>query len=232
MERSKDEPQSGAIDAALAKLEDRRDQMLDLAAQMMRAYGAALYELDLLVVAAMNRTSAQLAGFAAMVRARNYLCAAPMVRMQLDSALRVSAGLLVDNPHAFALDVLKGTQVRKMKSRDGKAMTDAYLLEKMSEMFPWVTRVYKKASGFVHLSEEHFFRSAAGVDEGTRAITFRISPADDSLPEEAYLEMTGAFGAAIDILLELISSWVFTKANPEEAARLRAARAAPNVRGS
>lgn len=224
MEQSKDDPQASLIDHALAKLEDRRDQMLDLASQMMRAHDGALYELDLLFVAVMKRTSAQFAGFAAMVRARNYLCAAPMVRIQLDSALRVSAGLLVDSPHAFAVDILKGTPVRKMKSRDGKAMTDAYLVEKLSEKFPWVSQVYKKASGFIHLSEEHFFRSAAGVDDATGEIAFQISPADDSLPAEAYAEMIGAFGGAIDILLELISSWIFAKANPEKNARLRAAQ--------
>jgi hypothetical protein len=46
---------------------------------------------DMYIIAAMKRSLCLLRGFADLVESRNYVAAAPLVRLQMDNALRVAA---------------------------------------------------------------------------------------------------------------------------------------------
>ena len=69
-------------------------------------------------------------------KARNFLAAAPLIRLQLDSCLRLYAAWLVENPHEFAHKVLRRERVDKLKNQDGKFLRDHYLVEKLAEEYP------------------------------------------------------------------------------------------------
>jgi len=214
-------PNSDSLD----KLQARSVEIGELGARIMTACGGNCYPLDMLFLAALNRTYAQISGFVAMLKARNFICAAPLVRLQLDTALRLFAGTLVDDPHDFTIQVLQGTQVRQLRSRDGEKMVDAYLVKKLAELYPWVSDVYSHTSGYIHLSEKHFFSSVGALD-GENEVTFKISAEDSNVTEADYEEAMGAFSAAIDIVRQLAVDWVFAKEHPEAVAKLRAERAA------
>lgn len=81
--------------------------------------------MDLLAVATLNRSLALLTGFSAMIEARNFVSAAPLIRLQLDNCLRFSACWLVSDPHDFAMKVLEGKQVRSLRDSNGNRLTDA-----------------------------------------------------------------------------------------------------------
>ena len=81
-------------------------EQLETCRRMYTAYASALYPLDLLAAAAFSRSLAQCSGFRALIEARNYICAASILRLQIDTALRFFAAFLVDNPHEFAGSVL------------------------------------------------------------------------------------------------------------------------------
>ena len=70
--------------------------------------------------------------------------------MQLDTALRFYAGFIVHEPHEFAMNVLKGDRIDKMKDKDGNRMTDRYLVTQLANEYPWVEEVYERASNYVH----------------------------------------------------------------------------------
>lgn len=194
----------------LATLQQRSKEVSSLAVRIMQAAGGNNYPLDLLFLAALNRTYAQIFGFTSMIGARNFVCAAPLIRLQLDTALRVFAGTLVDDPHGFTMSVLGGTAVRKLASRDGEKMTDAYLVKRLSAIYPWVDDVYKHTSGYIHLSEKHFF-SSVGSLEADNTFTFKISAEDSNVSAEDYEEAMDAFSAALDIFFQLASDWARTK---------------------
>ena len=141
----------------LDKLEDTKDMHIHKAMKVLKAYDGTFYSLDHLFLAAINRSRSQVGAFIDLIISGNYLAAAPMIRMQVDSILRLSASRLVDNPHDFALKVLAGEPIRKMKDRSGKKMMDAYLLDKFKHENPWIEGVYRAGSGFIHLSEKHMF---------------------------------------------------------------------------
>ncbi len=55
------------------------------------------------------------------------------------------------------MKVFGGTPIKKIEDKGGKFMTDGYLAGKLNEKYPWVLNVYKKTSGYIHLSETHIF---------------------------------------------------------------------------
>lgn len=119
-----------------------------------------------------RRATAMSAGFRAMVDQRNALCALPIVRMQLDTALRLYAAFFAPDHREFCRRVMAGDHIDKMKSDTGQKMSDKYLRERVSEKNPWMNDVYDMTSGYVHLSGKHigqaFDRSG---DEGLQLVT-------------------------------------------------------------
>jgi len=209
---------SESLEASLLSLGRLDKAHLELGKQMFEAFGGAMYGMDLLAAGALNRSKAHIAGFRTLLEAKNLICAGALLRLQLDTAMRFYAAFLVDQPHDFALAVLRGERVRDIRDRDGKKMTDAYLAHKLGEEFTWVPRVYERTSAYVHLSSTHLL-SALGASEGApedeRLLTIKISAEDKELPDAIYIEAADAFRAATDVFLRYVCGWVFTKANPE-----------------
>jgi len=139
------------LETELRKLETTEKQLLDMGLAIGKAYGGAFYGLDFFAYAVLKRSLAIIAGFSTLLRARNFVCAAALVRLHLDTLLRFAAGTLVDDPHKFATAILKGEHVRKLRDNKGKLMTDQYLVSCLSGQNPWIRRVYNATSGYVHL---------------------------------------------------------------------------------
>ncbi|MEZ6016517.1 MAG: hypothetical protein R3F49_15475 [Planctomycetota bacterium] len=218
------------IDDPLAKrlgeLEELEGSLLDLAMKCMQAYGGAVYPMDLLANGASNRTLALCSGFRRMIADRNMICAGSLLRLQVDTALRFYAAYIVEDPHAFATEVLKGTRVDKLKDRDGKPMQDAHLVKRLAEAeaLEWLPSVYRETSGYVHLSSKHLFNTFNSVDEATRTVQIKVGAADGDLPQDIYIEAVDAFIAATRLFMRYLHGWGLTKQNPEEVARMREAR--------
>lgn len=183
--------------------------------------GSDLYHLDFLAIAALNRSLNLHAGFCLLIEARNITSAAPLLRLQLDNAFRFAAAWLVDNPHEFALKVMQGVAISKQKDRRGQPMTDRYLVTQLAKENPWITEVYKRTNGFVHLSETHIFSS---MKPGDTEDTFHstVSLGDAYFPDTTYLEACKAFQAATDVFFQYIEGWIITRDNPQLMAELRA----------
>jgi len=216
-----------AIAQRLAKLSALEDSLLNLGSACLKAYGGALYSLDLMATAAVKRSLAQIAGFRRMIEDRNAICAGALLRLQLDTAIRFYAAFIVPDPHAFAHNVLKGIPIRKLKDQQGRFMTDSYLIKKLvaeSSEHAWIARVYEETSGYVHFSDKHIFSIFAGIEEKERTVHIQVSATDIDLPEGIYLEMIGAFVAATELFMKYLYGWGFTKQNPKIVATMREAR--------
>jgi hypothetical protein len=203
------------VKTALGKLAALESEQLEAFRRMYIAYGSALYPLDLLATGALNRSLAQCSGFRALVEARNYICAASILRLQIDTALRFFAAFLVDNPHEFAGSVLKGIHVDKLKDQNGKLMRDAHLVSRLPAKFSWIAKVYEKTSGYIHLSEQHIFQALESLDGEERTLCIKVSATDKELSEKVYCEVIEAFCAATEMFLYYVEGWIFTKDNPD-----------------
>lgn len=175
--------------------------------------------MDMLCSAVLNRSMALSSGFRAMILSRNTICAGALTRLQLDSALRFSAAYLVEDRDELIKAVLQGEQVRRLKDRDGKLMTDFYLAQRMGEHFEWVPNFYDILCDFIHLSDRHFRHSFGLKGDEPNVVRWKIGAADfEELPDSIYLEGIDSFVAVSEIVLSLVKTWVEEKeAFPFEA---------------
>lgn len=163
---------------------------------ILEADKGSFYPLDLLFIAAINRSRSQTGAFINLIKVGNNLSAAPMIRMQVDSILRLSASRLVKNPHDYAQKTLSGEPVRHMKDRDGEYLKDFYLLEK------------------------HIFGMVSGENKDG-SINICISENQDFIPELTRVEAVEAFYKSVVGLFELCDGWIFTKGKPDLIAKMR-----------
>jgi hypothetical protein len=204
----------------LDHLVSSEDAFKALSQQMMEP-GEDLFPLDMLAVGVINRSLSLLTGFATLIRDDNYIAAAHLTRPHLDNFLRFYAAWLVDKPHDFAMNVMKGCRIDKLKDRNGKLLRDSHLIEVASKEFPWMQNVYRETSGFIHLSKKHIFTSTSIKDKEKQTVEFRISKEDKYVPNESKLEAIECMIEITNCIIKLIEGWIWTKRNPDELEELK-----------
>jgi hypothetical protein len=117
------------------------------------------------VAAALHRSISLVHGFCTIIP-DNFLCAASLFRLQLDSALRFSALSLVADPEDFAKKVASGEAVNKHKDRDGQQLRDAYLVKRLNERYPSMDQCYEDGCKYVHFSDVHFYHVQGTTEDG------------------------------------------------------------------
>jgi hypothetical protein len=222
MDSKSDDPSLSkcVIQETLEGLEEDRKALLATAERMARAYGATLYPFDVFANGAVARSLALAKGFRQMIVQRNLVCAGALVRLQLDTALRVTAGWSVDDPHAFAMAVARGERIDRMKDRHGNRLLDKTLVENLAKDHPWVPKVYEVASDFIHLSDRHLARAFELNDDGKR-FSICVSSEDPPGLDDSYVEAITYFRKATDLLLHYLEGWVFTKENPDVVSQMK-----------
>jgi len=159
-----------------------------------------------------RRALALSSGFRLMTEHRNSLCALPMVRMQLDTALRLYAGFFVTDHQKFCRDVLQGKQIDRIKSDDGSVMKDRYLVERVAKRNPWMVEVYKFTSGYIHFSSRHT-QEAIRKGEGTNAQMI-IGPTDFDREPKHFLEPMRCMHHLNLIIEFALTDWYARMCNP------------------
>ncbi|MGN6150520.1 MAG: hypothetical protein ACTHOH_00740 [Lysobacteraceae bacterium] len=192
-----------------------RDAHLSLAKRLVSADEKKMYQMDIFGLAVLKRSMSVSSGFFSMFAQGNLLCAASLVRLQIDSSLRFFASSLVDDPDGFCKKFFEGIPIRRIKDRAGNAMTDSYLVEKLSRGFPWIEEVYGHASGFIHFSEKHIF-SAVSLGAGEGAIKIEVSDIESNPDPVFSSELKVAFMHATLLVLQCVGEWVKTKENREK----------------
>ncbi len=102
----------------LKRIEQLEDELIRKGAGIVGA-GADLSHADYFIFGALRRTLAQARGFRDLINARNFPCAAAILRLQLDTAMRVNALSIVDDVDAECKSVLDGEQFNRLKDRMG-----------------------------------------------------------------------------------------------------------------
>ena len=102
----------------LQKIINMKKVHLDLLQEILKADGDRLFHMDYLVIGAMQRSISLINGFRLLVENNNPLSAIPLVRLELDTAMRLYAPWHVDKPHDLAFAILSKKNLGKIKSRD------------------------------------------------------------------------------------------------------------------
>jgi hypothetical protein len=200
-------PDYPSIEESTATLAELLDDTASLFTEMTAQGPAAIRGFDGLVLAALVRSRSLTTGFLAMIDQRNKLCAQPMIRFQLDSAMRLVACVLAEEPEKLVQHMLEGGRPARFKDVNGEPLTDHRLHTALSQTYPEASRVYEDSSGFVHLSARHI----AGIWDATQSRPGKpVFTEPDALPfwDELQVRATmTAFVWATSCVLDLCFKW-------------------------
>jgi hypothetical protein len=199
------------ISERLAFLKDSKTSHFNISEIILKRGGIA--PMDIYALMVLKRSISLVFGFVELLEKKNFICAAPLIRLQIDNLLRFHAAFFVDNQSQFVVDILQGKDIRRMKDRNGNKMTDAYLQDRLEVYNPWLQNLYRHASGYVHLSEQHFFntlRSSDGNRDG--ALDIYIGPDDKMVTDDVYEGAIEDMIRLTDSVLTFLGIWA-TKAN-------------------
>jgi hypothetical protein len=144
------------------------------------------------------RTIQLLDGFVHAVKSRQLFVAGGLLRLNLDTYLRLTAKDLVTDKPTFFKAIFDGDQIDKMKDRDGNRLTDRFLSDSAGAKDSWVPQVYKHMSGYIHLSPAHYF--GAVTSDGAH-LHFLLGRRSNHIPLKVWFDMVQGF----DHILTLIA---------------------------
>lgn len=195
------------VDSGIKQLRTYRDRYF----KIIREFDAGtteVYLTDLIYRAALKRSLALHRGFCDLVQSRNFTCAAPLVRLQLDNCLRLVALDYVADQSALVLAVVSGEPISKMRAATGENLTDKFLCNKIALQHPWINSLYDKASGYIHLSEEHVLTALSSNPTDEDRFTLYIGDYDPFVSPETYLRVISDFAQATELFFAIVVSWV------------------------
>ena len=175
-----------------------------------RDIGDNLSAQDMFVISILNRVYEINEAFNELTKPDNfnYLGAAPLVRLQIDTLIYAYAGTLVDDFIEFLKCFMSGNKWTKLKDREGNELKESYLVEGLCKLYGTdeFKRIYKGASNFIHLSNNHLF-TTIWTDEtsmGQRVGNY-------SVPQNEQDLVTIMFGINVLIFRILVFSYVTTR---------------------
>lgn len=204
--------QTKQIEIGLGELESANQHLKHLGFEMISAdRDHCVWDMDLFVMSSLHRAMCLNSGFCAMIKERNFICAAPLVRLQLDNLLRLSAAWRAKSADEFAHNFISGTEIRKMKDRNGKLMTDAHLVKELNAEYSWAQPLYDETSGYIHLSNKHLFNSIIAVDDD--GLKMGAYPNDIAIPDSTRVKAIKAMFEINLALYQYINGWKETKSH-------------------
>jgi hypothetical protein len=195
----------------LRELEAERDQLLKLAMDVIGPAGGAMTTTDFFVFGAVKRYLSLSEAFRLMIEHWNLVCARALLRMHIDTALRFSALWLVDDPSHFASAVLGGTQINHLKSRTGEKLRDEFLVRAHTPGLPWLPKVYRSLSGYVHFSGAQIFDAAVKLNDESRTVHFQLSAVDHKFPAFSWIEVMDCFMATSTLFTARLTEYRISK---------------------
>lgn len=194
-----------SLEEIFKELDGLEDQIRDLFQSRTEA-GGPIYGAHFLLWGAGNRSISQCRGFASMLRDQNFTCSSAILRMQLDTVLRLYGGFMYGNIAEYAEKILNGDVVSKLRASNGKKLQDRVLVEDLSKQQPWISSVYERSSGSIHLSRRHIMLAMTDVaDDGT--LSLQMGPSDKGVRPEYYVELGQAFIHTTKLAIEMIEMW-------------------------
>ena len=149
------------LDKRFRKLKELREAAKTVAAGII---GNTLYKEDLFFTSALDRSVALLDGIVNMLKERNLSCVGILVRSQIDNCMRIFAAFIAEDKTAFMDGFIQGKKISDFKNDRGNKMKDVVLRERLEAYDSQISEVYKKSSGYIHLSEMAFYSSVCAKD--------------------------------------------------------------------
>lgn len=202
------------LDQELELLSECLDRLRHATLSTIAGTNSALYTIDFVVLGATKRALSLESGLRAMIGIKNMLCARATIRMQIDTVSRLLAYTDVNDPLHVSREILGGEKLRKFKSRSGRPLNDGYLVDRLSEIYPWVRTVYDSTTNEVHFTEQQFMSSVHSMEDKEQGgvLHIQISEFDTKYPESSWAELPACFRYLCEIQIDNAIQWGAAKA--------------------
>ncbi|MBD8065176.1 hypothetical protein IC608_06795 [Devosia sp. PTR5] len=192
--------------------------------------GSILEQVEWYSLAAVTKSTSNAHAFCSLVEQRNTIAASAIVRMQIETAMRMFGLTLVADVEAAGDHLMEGKKYGQLRARDGTKLADKILHERLSAEYEWVTKAYEDTSAFVHLDGENIRSKLVHLSMGA---FFNLSGVDAQRPEHAYFHLADTFFIALRMTRNILADFLATRPQPQERAlRLAAFRRARERGGS
>ncbi|APA00047.1 hypothetical protein BIW12_11745 [Flavobacterium commune] len=197
------------LNTLLSDLENEDTKLIEIGKNLIKTNG--MTEFTFFCNSILNRTINLNRGYITLVKDNNYIAAAPLVRLNLDSLLRLFASTQSEfDVDTFAKNIRKGEIIRKMKYFKNKKerLTDSKLIEIIKEIkgFKWTEKIYEAGSGYIHLSNQHFYSSVK--ISGKNTIESGIRKTDEFVPIKEKIAGTYYMQQASKGIRIFIGDWI------------------------
>lgn len=202
------------IEYQLLEIENKSKAIINMGKQLF-AITSKTEVFDLFLISVLNRTVNLNKAFVGLIRDNNFIAAAPFIRINLDTLLRIYASGISDfDRNTFALKVISGESIRKMKICNSKInMQDVNLVEKISSVkdMEWVKDIYETGNSFIHFSDNIIFSSQKIRNQEERTIEFTIGMHDSYIDEKTKLNSTIWMNKIIDSIVIQAQIYMYEK---------------------
>ena len=168
-----------------------------------------LYNMDFLVIGVVKRSVDLVGGFILTIDNWNFISAAPIIRMQLDTLLRLIYISKISPKEAEYLinHIMDGKRLNHLKDPKGKKLNDSLLRKYAEKYFPRVNDVYEQTSKFIHFSERHMFGSIYNINNKKRIVKFAIYKGSYNVQKQDVIEYYDVFITITDTIIKFINTW-------------------------
>lgn len=177
-----------SLNERLHKIKELREAAKKVARGII---GNTLYKGDLFFTSALDRSVALLDGIVNMLKERNLTCAGILVRSQIDNCMRIFAAFIAEDRTTFMDGFLHGKKISDFKDDRGNKMKDVVLRERLEDYDSQINEVYRKSSGYIHLSDVAFYLSVCAKDNYRIEFSVGLSIREEA--NEILLESADAF---------------------------------------
>lgn len=202
------------IESQLLEIENKSKAIINMGKQLF-AITSKTEVFDMFLISVLNRTVNLNKAFVGLIRDNNFIAAAPFIRINLDTLLRIYAsGISEFDRNTFALKVISGESIRKMKIHKSKInMQDVNLVEKISSVknMEWVKDIYETGNSFIHFSDNIIFSSQKISNYKERTIELTIGMHDSYTDEKTKLDSTIWMNKIIDSIVVQAQIYMYEK---------------------
>jgi hypothetical protein len=194
------------LEAHLRRIEQVPVALSKIPGEYLGPLGSTIPDIGWFALAAIKKTASLSHAFCTLVRAKNTLAAASLIRLQLDTAMRISGLALIDDLDAAGAHLMNDGSYRKLRSRDNKPLDDAVLHRRLNEYYPGLSAAYERTSSYVHLSASHI-KTGLSERQGSPTLFFHLNGTDDARADEWFAEIVDSFDQATQLTAQLIEDF-------------------------
>lgn len=193
----------------LKKLEEIKHLHTEIAQKILSANDKNLYLIDYFIISVLKRSLSLVSSYCILINNENILSAIPLIRLQIDSLIRLSLLNLYPNHRELIINTLDGKQLKDFKIGKQK-ITEKFILDHLEKIYPNIKNIYYDTSGYIHFSYKHIIHSFPTINNRTKII---ISEKDEFLPDDIVAGYTFVMYEYTMEILGTMNKWSITKDN-------------------